>query len=150
MSHRTFAPSTYSYAVNGEREREVAMTDRQDMLIDDKLASLIKALSPDPRDIADAVVTELVEKGVINISASDNHDDLTIEQTIDFIGEGRTRVYQRINAGQLVAYRRGRRTMITRASAKSTRAEMVQEGLRKMEVEQAARAVTKLRRASDH
>ena len=112
---------------------------------EDELIALVRRLAPDPHDIAEAVISEMLNRGLLGDSNTGDEDDLTIEESIDFIGEGRTRIYERINAGQLVAYRRGRRTMITRASAVSTRQAVIEEGLRKIEAEQAARAAKSLR-----
>ena len=125
------------------------MTDRQQRSIDDAmLRQILLALRLDYRAIAKAVASELRDAGALDSLGQHLDDDLTIDRAIAFLGEGRTKIYERINAGQLVAYRRGRKTVLTRESAERTRQTIREEGRQKIDLEHARRAARRLHRGT--
>ena len=103
--------------------------DNQSTHIDDsKLRELLREVLPDCRELARALASEL--KSIDALEGQDQRlaGDMTLDQAIGFFGEGRTKIYERINAGQLEVCRRGRRTVITRESAVRALEAIIEEG----------------------
>ena len=125
------------------------MPERPYSLTSSELEELFEQLELEPRSIAKAVVDELTARGFVANACPGAGQDLTIEQASKFLGEGRTKIFERIRNRELVGYRLGRRTMITSESAERLRNLIIEEGRRKLEAEQAARAARQLRRGRD-